>query len=257
VSIAVTPPAPSLVAGATEQFTATGTYSDQSTRDITGQVTWSSSAPAVATISAGGALAAAAAGTSTITASLDGVSGSTSLLVTPGASPVTITSLRVEAVKLGVRPHARRVLALVAHFSGAVGTAAAENLAAYAIFSGRLARAHRAVQTVFNKPVALARAVVDSAANNVLLIPRRSASLRRFDEVRVNASLLTDPQGRPINNGTDFEAAITVKGFVVSPSPSAAAPSASHSAIVDAALEHGGIFRAGAAPRNSPWRSAD
>jgi len=46
-SIAVTPSAPTLAVGATQQFTATGTYSDGSTQDLTPQVTWASSSPAV------------------------------------------------------------------------------------------------------------------------------------------------------------------------------------------------------------------
>ena len=39
-SIAVTPASPSIVTGATQQFTATGTYSDGSTQNLTNQVTW-------------------------------------------------------------------------------------------------------------------------------------------------------------------------------------------------------------------------
>ena len=54
VSIAVTPTNPSIVLGTTEQFTATGTYSDNSTRNLTTSVTWSSSAKSVATISNAG-----------------------------------------------------------------------------------------------------------------------------------------------------------------------------------------------------------
>ena len=86
VSIAVTPTNPSIVLGTTEQFTATGTYSDNSTRNLTTLVTWSSSAKSVATISnAGrskGKATSVAAGTTTITARSRGISGSTALTVT-------------------------------------------------------------------------------------------------------------------------------------------------------------------------------
>src|SRR6266516_1554979 len=85
-SIAVTPTNPSIANGTTRQFTATGTFSDSTTQDLTTQVTWSSSSTAVATISnAGGSQGLAtsvAAGTTTITATLGGVSGSTTLTVT-------------------------------------------------------------------------------------------------------------------------------------------------------------------------------
>ena len=51
VSIAVTPANPSIVSGANQQFTATGTYTDGSTQNLTSTVNWSSSSPGVATIS--------------------------------------------------------------------------------------------------------------------------------------------------------------------------------------------------------------
>src|SRR6266567_8099753 len=50
VSIGVTPANPNLPQGLTRQFTATGTYSDSSTQDLTAQVAWSSSNTGVATI---------------------------------------------------------------------------------------------------------------------------------------------------------------------------------------------------------------
>src|SRR5438034_892348 len=78
-TITVTPTTPSIANGTTRQFTATGTYSDSTTQDLTTQVAWSSSSPGVATISnAGGSQGLAtsvAAGTTTITATLGGVSG--------------------------------------------------------------------------------------------------------------------------------------------------------------------------------------
>ena len=49
-SIAVTPANPTILTGGTQQFTATGTYSDSSTQNLTGQVTWASSSTGVATI---------------------------------------------------------------------------------------------------------------------------------------------------------------------------------------------------------------
>ena len=90
-SIAVTPANPSITKGATEQFTATGTYSDSSTANITSQVTWASGTTADATITSGGLATGVAAGSSTITATLGSVSGNTKLTVT---AP-TLTSIAV------------------------------------------------------------------------------------------------------------------------------------------------------------------
>jgi len=51
VSIAVTPANPSIAKSATQQFTATGTYSDGRTQNLTNSVSWTSSNTSVGTIS--------------------------------------------------------------------------------------------------------------------------------------------------------------------------------------------------------------
>jgi uncharacterized protein YjdB len=89
-SIAVTPASPTMTVGATQQFTATGTYSDNSTKDLTSSVTWSSSATTVATIASSGKATAVASGSATITAILPvtlPVPGSIS-----GTAAVTVSS---------------------------------------------------------------------------------------------------------------------------------------------------------------------
>jgi len=71
-SIAITPSAPSKVAGATQQFTATGTYTDNTTTNLTASCTWSSATAGVATIgSATGLATGVSYGTSVITATYD------------------------------------------------------------------------------------------------------------------------------------------------------------------------------------------
>jgi hypothetical protein len=84
VSIAVTPANPSIAAGTTQQFTATGTYSDGSTQNLTSTATWSSSVPGVATISTTGLASALAPGQTTIAAASGAINGSTTLTVTAG-----------------------------------------------------------------------------------------------------------------------------------------------------------------------------
>ena len=59
VSIAITPTKPTIAPTKTLQFTATGTYTDKTAVNLTTQVTWSSSAPTIATIGAGTGLATA------------------------------------------------------------------------------------------------------------------------------------------------------------------------------------------------------
>ena len=81
VSIAVTPANSSMAVGTTKQFTATGTFSDTSTQDLTPSVLWGSSSPAIATINNLGSAGSLATGTTTISATLGAVSGSTTLTV--------------------------------------------------------------------------------------------------------------------------------------------------------------------------------
>src|SRR5882757_9399790 len=86
VSIAVTPANPSIAKGLTQQFTATGTYSNSTTQDLTSTVSWTSSNPSIASIAASGGLATAAApGSATISASMSGITGTTTLTVTAAA----------------------------------------------------------------------------------------------------------------------------------------------------------------------------
>lgn len=82
-SIAVTPAAASIIVGGTQQFTATGNYSDGSTADLTSTVTWTSSDQAIATVVENTGLATGlTAGTTEISASLNGVTGTSTLTVT-------------------------------------------------------------------------------------------------------------------------------------------------------------------------------
>ena len=106
-SVQVTPGTQSVPVGQTAQFTAVGTYGNAnhpSKKDITGTVTWSSSAPGVATVSSTGLATAVGAGSVTITATAQAYNGPTSssanMVVTPasaggGGTPDTILSLTI------------------------------------------------------------------------------------------------------------------------------------------------------------------
>ncbi len=80
--ITLSPVAASVPVNTTQQFTATGNYSDGSSRDLTALVTWGSSSTAVATVDANGLVTAVAAGSTNISATLGSISNSTSLTVT-------------------------------------------------------------------------------------------------------------------------------------------------------------------------------
>ncbi|HEY2531401.1 MAG TPA: Ig-like domain-containing protein, partial [Xanthobacteraceae bacterium] len=83
-SIAITPSAPRVPLGLTQQFTATGTYSNASTADLTSKAQWTTSASSYATIgSTSGLATSVAVGPTMITATFGSVHGATTLTVTP------------------------------------------------------------------------------------------------------------------------------------------------------------------------------
>jgi trimeric autotransporter adhesin len=82
VSIAVAPANSSIMLGTTEQLTATGTFSDGSTQDLTKSVAWSS-ANSSASIGPAGLAAANSVGSTSISATAGDLTGSTALTVEP------------------------------------------------------------------------------------------------------------------------------------------------------------------------------
>ena len=83
-SISVSPANATVALGLNQQFTATGTLTDKSTQALS-NVTWTSSATGIATISTTGLLTSKALGTATITAASGSIKGTTSATVTPAA----------------------------------------------------------------------------------------------------------------------------------------------------------------------------
>jgi uncharacterized protein YjdB len=83
VSVDITPTNPSVSVGATQQFTATGTFSDATKQDVTLNSHWSSSNASVATIAnapiQAGLATTHASGTTTIGVNSRGITASTSL----------------------------------------------------------------------------------------------------------------------------------------------------------------------------------
>ena len=100
VSIVITPANAALLLGTLQQFTATGTYSDHSSQDITDSVTWSSSDISVASIAGGGLATALTLGSVTISATSGSVTGST----TANVQSAVLSSITVRPVKKKIAP---------------------------------------------------------------------------------------------------------------------------------------------------------
>lgn len=101
VSITLSPASAQIMPTGTQQFTATGTFGNNSVGDVTSQVTWISSAPNIATINAAGLATAVALGTTNITAK----SGS----VTSPASVLTVSNKILSSIS--VSPQSQTLIA--------------------------------------------------------------------------------------------------------------------------------------------------
>ena len=125
VSLAVTPAAPTIALGATQQFTATATYSDGTTQAVA--AAWTSATPAVATVPAATGLATGAgAGSAVISAAYGGKTASATLTVTPAV----LLSIAVTPQAPTVQIAATRQLAVIGTYSDAT----TQNLTAGATF---------------------------------------------------------------------------------------------------------------------------
>jgi len=101
VSIAVAASHPSLPLGSGEQLTAIGTYTDGSTKDLTGSATWASSSLAVVSVSSGGAVQAKGIGSADVSATSSSITGSTNLSVGSAALVGITISAATESIPLG------------------------------------------------------------------------------------------------------------------------------------------------------------
>jgi len=142
-SIVIVPTTQSLAVGQTVQFSATGLQSHgthpSSSSNVTSQVTWSSSAPSVATINASGLATAVAAGTTTISASMQGfggVIGSTAVITVTGSGSISSEPLAFMSIDPGSQT-ALAVNQTVAFIAiGTTGSGATVNLTGQSVTIG-------------------------------------------------------------------------------------------------------------------------
>jgi hypothetical protein len=119
VAVTVSPLAGNVPAGETEQFSATGLYSDGTTQNVTDSVTWASSDTSAATVSnapgSQGLVTGVADGASTITAtdpttSVEGVAAVTVL-------PAVLLAITVSPAEASIALHATQQFTATGHYS--------------------------------------------------------------------------------------------------------------------------------------------
>ena len=105
-SIAVSPSSPNnLAVGATQNFTAIGTFADGSLMNITSQVTWSSTVPGIITIAAGGTATGVKSGTANITAALAGITSHPVALTVISLASITVVPSSTANIMVGATQH--------------------------------------------------------------------------------------------------------------------------------------------------------
>lgn len=95
VRLEVSPATASIAIGAPQQFTATAFLASGDSFDASSQVVWSSDASSVASVDEQGQATGLAAGTAKITATLNDLSASADLTVTPGTTPGNVASIEI------------------------------------------------------------------------------------------------------------------------------------------------------------------
>ena len=92
-SLSITPSTVTLLLGNGTRLIATGTYSDNSTHDVSGSVIWSSSNPTVAAVAQEGQLRSSAVGTAVVSAAQGKITSSTNVTISDAA----LTSIAISA----------------------------------------------------------------------------------------------------------------------------------------------------------------
>ncbi len=123
-SISISPNTATISVGETQQYYATGHYSDSSTLDLTNLVSWASDDTSVATINSIGLASGAGAGTANITATYSGLTSNTAVLTVTGDADANDTIGIATLITAGVD----------AAVTGAISTAS--DLDYYKIVSG-------------------------------------------------------------------------------------------------------------------------
>jgi hypothetical protein len=201
-SIQIAPATQALAVGQTAQFTATGTYGNGNhprTQVITTGLTWTSSAPGVATVDPTGMATAVGAGTTTITASATAFNGPvtstatltvtgsgpatnqglTSITILPGTEPVSVPGQTVQFIAIGTyasAPTTRDLTSMVSWSSSVVSVATidASGLATY--LGGITTTIVASYAPTPNGPVVTATATL-SSSNTVPLSPLPSLTI--------------------------------------------------------------------------------
>jgi hypothetical protein len=163
--IAVTPNPSAVSMGSDTQFTATATYSDGSTANVTSTADWSVANTAVATINGAGLADGYTAGSTIVTATQGGVNGSSQFTVTiPPGSGVNIPTWHADANRSGLNAH-EVALSTANVTPGTFGKLFSYLTDGYA----------------YGEPLLMSNVMINGSAHNVLYVATEHNSVYAFD----------------------------------------------------------------------------
>lgn len=199
-AVEVSPTSATLVQGATRLLTATPRASDGSV--LTGRtVNWSTSTPTVATVSDIGVVTAVGAGTATITATVDGITGAATVAVQPPPVASVTVSPPTSSVPAGtnVQLAATTSDASGAALAGRVVTWASSNTATATVTSdGRVTGVAPGTVTI----TATSEGVTGTATvtvNAVVFVSPATVTVRDRGQPRTAQLVATDQNGRVLS----------------------------------------------------------
>ena len=117
VTIEVTPANASIDEGDSQQYQATGNYSDGSSQDISGSASWDSSDANVASIDGNGLASGLVAGTTMISASMNGITGTAKLEVVASPTQTTLVALEITPMETSIMTGGEQSYTAMAKFS--------------------------------------------------------------------------------------------------------------------------------------------
>ena len=190
-SIAVSPNPATDPMGSTIQFKATATYSDSSTADITSTAKWTVANAAVANINGSGLALANAAGSTSVTATLNGISGNTPFTATiPAGSAINIPTWHGDSTRSGLNAGE------IALGSSNVSQGTFGKLFSYLVDG-----------YVYGEPLLMSNITIDGGTHNVLYVATEHDGVYAFDSDNYGTGAplwhvsLLNPGETPITDG--------------------------------------------------------
>jgi hypothetical protein len=203
VSLSIAPADSSIAPGTTVQFTATGTFADNSKRNVTESVTWDSSDTGIATISNTGlATATMTIGPTVISAISNGITGTTTL-ATSHVNSITVTPTNPPCIAPGTNQQFSA--------TGTLVDSTVQNLTSFATWTSSDAGVATVGDSLGSKGLATAVSSPGTADIQATYDLKTGSTTLTSSAV---ASIVTSPSGTSIAKGTtqQFTAVGTLAG---------------------------------------------